>query len=381
MNDENQRSVNELLSLANSKRADDRRLLFGTIADLFLSEEARLTDRERALMASILQKLVAEVEMEVRRALANSLASEPEAPAELIGVLANGEIEIAQPILLHSSVLTDPDLIRIIGYRGREHWLAISMRSPLSEFVSDAIVATGDEDTIESLLKNQDAELSQRAMEYLVAESERVDRFQEPLLKRHDLPPELAIKMYWWVSAALRQYMVRTYKMSELSVDQMVEETTARLTRALPSEAKSADQTTAALIDRLSQRNELTPLHLIKFLRSGHIGAFIVGLSHMAGLDGQMVRQIVFEAGSESLAITCKAVGWQRTEFADLFLLSRKFQGTAQISPATIEETLKFFDDVTEPTANSVLHYWRRDPYYAQAIDEVGEAPMLSEIS
>ncbi len=375
MNDKKPSSVGELLSLAKSKRADDREILFGNITDLFLSEDARLTDRERALMASILQKLVKDIEMEVRRALAKSLASNQEAPSELIGVLVNDEIEIAQPILLRSSVLTDPDLIRIIRFRGREHWLAISMRSPLSEFVSEAIVATGDEDAIERLLKNQDAELSQRAMEYLVAESERVDRFQEPLLKRHDLPPELAIKMYWWVSAALRQYMVRTYKMSELSVDQMVEETTARLTRALPSEAKSADQTAAALIDRLSQKNELNPQNLIKFLRSGRIGAFIAGVSHMAGLDGQMMRQIVFEAGGESLAITCKAMGWQRTEFANVFLLSRQFQGTHQISPARLEEALKFFDDVTEPTANSILHYWRRDPRYARAIDEVGEAP------
>ncbi len=70
-----------------------------------------------------------------------------------------------------------------------------------------------------------------------------------------------------------------------------------------------------------------------------------------------------------------------RAEFADVFMLSRKFQGTAQISPPTIEETLKFFDDVTEPTAKSVLHYWRRDPHYARAIDEVGEVPKPSEMS
>ncbi len=373
MNDDSPTSVKALLELAKSKRSSDREVLFGNITDLFLTGDARLTDRERALMASILQKLISDIEMELRRTLAARLAEDPEAPAELISILANDEIEIAQPILLRSKVLQDPELIRIIKYRGCEHRLAISLRSPLSVEVSGAILETGDEDVIESLLKNRDAELSRRAMEYLVAESERVDRFQEPLLKRHDLPPELAIRMYWWISAALRQYMVRTYKMSEISVDTLIEEATTSIIRALPSEAQSGNRITTSLIDQLSQKNELTPLLLIKFLRSGRISAFILGLSHLANLDGQMVRQIVFEAGGESLAITCRAVGWNRTDFGDAYMLSRKFQGTPQMSPAALDETMKFFDDVSEASARSILHFWRRDPHFARAIDEVGD--------
>ena len=37
-------------------------------------------------------------------------------------------------------------------------------------------------------------------MEYLVEQSKRVDTYQNPLLKRPDLEPDLAKRMYLWVS-------------------------------------------------------------------------------------------------------------------------------------------------------------------------------------
>ena len=105
MNDDGPTTVKALLELAKSKRSSDREVLFGNITDLFLTGDARLTDRERALMASILQKLISDIEMDLRRTLAARLAADPEAPTELISILANDEIEIAQPILLRSKVL------------------------------------------------------------------------------------------------------------------------------------------------------------------------------------------------------------------------------------------------------------------------------------
>ncbi len=118
---------------------------------------------------------------------------------ELISLLANDRIEIARPVLLRSPVLRDEDLVTIVKLRGREHILAIAMRPRLSEFVSDACIETGDDEVIEGLLRNNGSEISKKAFSYLVAESERVDRFREPLVCRADLPQDLAMRMFWWV--------------------------------------------------------------------------------------------------------------------------------------------------------------------------------------
>ncbi|MCH7646906.1 MAG: DUF2336 domain-containing protein, partial [Nitrospinae bacterium] len=70
---------------------------------------------------------------------------------------------------------------------------------------------TGDVDVITTLLQNGDAEISRSLMAHLVAESKRIDKFQMPLVNRRDLPPDLAQKMYWWVSAAIRHHIVTTF--------------------------------------------------------------------------------------------------------------------------------------------------------------------------
>ena len=122
-------------------------------------------------------------------------------------------------ILRSSRLLSDPDLIEIVKHRSQEHLLVIALRAPLSAEVAEAIVDHGDDRVLEQLLKNPDAILSRRALEYLVGESQRVDSFQEPLLSRHDLPGDLAHRMFWWVSAALRKeigarwFVVSDYRM------------------------------------------------------------------------------------------------------------------------------------------------------------------------
>ena len=113
------RSAEALLDLARRKGQAERSVLFGNMTDLLLNESARLSDRERALIGGILQKLISQVEMDIRRGLAERLKSRSDAPAELVALLANDEIEIARPILLESPVLRDPDLMGLIRHRGR----------------------------------------------------------------------------------------------------------------------------------------------------------------------------------------------------------------------------------------------------------------------
>ena len=200
--------VRQLLALAHNKSVESRRTLLNNISDLFLAKDGRLSERERVLMAGIVSQLIHDVEMSVRRELAERLANEPNAPRELVVTLANDAIEIAHPILHQSGILNDTDLIDIVKHRTQEHRLAVATRTQLSPEVSQALVDTGDKDVVEALINNHDAEISRHAMDYLVAESQQVDRFQQPLLRRPDLPLQLAHRMFWWVSAALREHII-----------------------------------------------------------------------------------------------------------------------------------------------------------------------------
>src|SRR5262249_35449915 len=126
-----------LLDLARDKTVAGRRALVATVSDLFFVRGDALSDRERSLMSEILRQLIHDVEIEVRRALADRFAREERAPKELIATLANDAIEVAHPILLHSTVLHDEELIEIVHHRTLEHQLAIAMRASVSERVSE----------------------------------------------------------------------------------------------------------------------------------------------------------------------------------------------------------------------------------------------------
>ena len=166
------------------------------VADLFLSDEGRLSEHERALIGGILNRLLTDVEMRLRRDFAAWLGRVEERPAAIIDLLGDETRELARSVLVRAPMLRDPDLIEILKRRSQEHLLAAALKRPLPAEVVEAIADRGDENVVEQLLKGPDQALSRRALEYLVAESQRVDKFQQPVLSPYDLPLELARSLF-----------------------------------------------------------------------------------------------------------------------------------------------------------------------------------------
>ncbi len=363
-------SAQELIELARRKTAESRRELIGNITDLFLAEAVRLSDRERSLMTGILRNLIATVEMEVREELAACLKKQSGAPAGLIVALADDDVEIARPILLQGPVLRDVDLIRAIKMRGREHWLAITVRPSLAAGVGDTMIATGDDDVIEGLLRDDDAELARHAREYLVAEAERLDRFQKPLLVRADLPPDLAARLCWWVSAALRRHIARDFAIDATLLDDLVEQAT--LTVIVRDPASSIEDAARRLIEKLSTIAAIEPAVLIRLVRTGRIPAFIAGLAHHCEIPLALARRVTLEVDGESLAIFCRAAAISRDDLAGLYpLLQNAKEGGGQLPAAQLDSILAFYDGLTDSDARAAVTYWRRDPAFVAAIEEV----------
>jgi len=202
------KEMQDLLDLARDKSANGKSQLVQIVGDLFFEEERVLNERERTLMTDILRQLIQDVEISVRKALADRMAEESEAPSDLINILANDELDVAHNILLKSEVLQDLELIEIIQHQTFEHQLTIAMRDKVSEAVSEALVETGNTKVIKTLIENDSAQISDDTIETLVNASKTEESLQEPLLNRPDLSPRLAKRMYWWVSAALRKHIV-----------------------------------------------------------------------------------------------------------------------------------------------------------------------------
>lgn len=371
----NSLSADELFELARNKTNEGRESLFAMVSDLFFNEDRVLSDRERALMGEILRRLVHAVEMSVRRNLSMRMAERTDAPHDLIVDLANDDIEVAHPILLRSDVLQDTDLIEVIRHRTMEHQLSVAARRSVSEDVAEALVDTGNEDVIATLLHNNGAGLSREVMKYLVGESKRVDRYQNPLVQRCDLPPDLAQRMYWWVTAALRKHIVGNFTIDANDLDVALDEATDG---ALKKEAKAVEKPdeAEALVDRLVDLGELTPGLLVRSMGQGEVALFETGLARLAGLRRQLVRRILYEPGGEGLAILCRALGIEREVFSNIFHLSRKAKDVKDTPDSKeIENVLSFFDKTKQWDAAKVLKRWQRSSDYLYALKKLdGEA-------
>jgi uncharacterized protein (DUF2336 family) len=358
----------DLLELARNHTRANRELLLENVADLFLSPEGRLTERDRAVMTDILGKLVDEVEAEVRRALAERLAVLKDAPRELVLKLSQDEIKIARPLLLGSPVLKDADLIDLVKQRTQEHRLAIAMRAGIGVEVADALVESGEEDVIEALIRNGDAQLSRQAIDFLVVESRRIDRFQEPLLRRQDLPAQLAFRMFWWVSAALRQQILTDFTIDPADLDDAVESAV----HAGVAESAEHGSDAVRLAGQLHRRAELNDRVLVRALRDGHINAFTAGLARMAAIDHGTARRIVFASGGEALAAACKAAEFDRGTFATIYLLTRQARLAAgPVAPNELDAMLTIYDNSNRDQARAILRFWGRDREYMDALEHL----------
>ena len=360
-----------LLELARDKSGERRQLLAETISDLFTGKDHVLNERERTLMFDIMHKMVRSAEMSVRRIISEQLAKLPDPPRDLVCLLADDDIEVAYAILRESTVLQDEDLIEVIRHRTLQHQLAVVVRHSVSEKVSGALVETGEESVITTLLKNSGANISLATMEYLVEESKRVDAFQEPILCREDLDPVLAKRMYLWVSAALRQYILDNFQLDKKILDDLLE----RSARA-QGDAAEAASAPGTKTDGLAAEVEKEGLGLvsmmIRALKDGEVFLFEAMFRRLTGLRNNLIKRILFEPGGEGLAIACKAAEITADDFSTLYSLTRMSgQGAGEIDNKETQRILDFYDRITLEAAKDAVSRWRRDVDYLKAIREL----------
>ncbi len=360
--------VRNLFDLAHDRTTVGRSQLVSAIGEMMGDRSRVLTLHERALINDILKKLIHDVARPVRKALAEKLAASPNAPKEVTALLANDEFDIASPILLNSTLLEDDDLTEIVRHRTISHRLAIAMRRAISEPVCDALVATNSVDVIKALLENHGARISAATMAYLVDQSKTVDAYQEPLLRRADLPAELAKKMYYWVSAALRHFIVQNFAVDAVELDLAIAAIAQQTAAQSPSPA-TPDEPAVNLARQLDERDDLTPDIIVETLRRGETPLFEAMLGQRIGLKPILARKLIYGSSGEGLVAACRAAGIDRTNFVNLFMLLQRARNDPMTrDPYLMSRSLELFDKLNVETAKKLVERWQINPEYLKSI-------------
>jgi len=351
-------SYRRLLELANQRAIDGKGGLAASIAKLCLDSHADLTLGELALVFDILRRLIDQVELSVRRYIADFLAERDDVPHDLILFLANDSINVAYPVLVHSVLLNDDDLVAIIDGNDRAHRLAIAKRDRLSESVTDRLVATDDALVILETVRNFAAQFSPEALGMIVDRSLDETALQEPLVHRADLSPTLARRLYVWVGDTLKQHLAAHYPIDQHSLDEMVD-------RAV-EDAFSVEPTlgyTAALpeIEPLSRRApdwaDREPL-LVAMERGG-MDAMADIYSQQTGLSTSMARTVLDVRTPETVAIACRAIDMRAEDFVTLLLGMMTPQEMLQFQESgKLARITAYFQRIDLGGAGAVLKRW-----------------------
>lgn len=170
---------------------------------------------QRALTINVLESLALDTVAKVRARLADSIKDVENAPPEVISgvieVLARDTaIEVAGPVLQHSSLLSDEFLVDVIQSPASAGSVsAISRRQGVSTTVTDAIATSGDDAAIAVLLGNDSAQIREETLDRLIEDAPAKQSWHAPLVARPKLAARQVGKLSEFVASALVEQLAK----------------------------------------------------------------------------------------------------------------------------------------------------------------------------
>ncbi len=328
-----------LVELAEDRSPTQRKFLYEKIGNFLIEDTHSFSNAEKELMADILCRITSDVEHSIRAHFAKHIANKEGIPHDLLVFLANDEIEISLPILKDCGLLEEADLIQVVHTRSVQHQLAIAARTNISGSVSKALCDTGNEKVCIELLNNHSATIDDTELEFLAMKSENIVPYQKPLLNRPFLPEHIAVKMYRWVSIALKEFISQHFDVDPgiLQVDQAEREATIR---SITADSDPSQM----LVDKLHRAGELSNGFLLKSLRQGEIDIFEIGFAKLLDLSRSEMQLILYGEDMQVLAVACRVIELDKAVFSTLVdLVSSIHEENAPLELEVKEDLIAFF--------------------------------------
>jgi len=279
------------LILSKDPDAEVRESLAEKIVRLAPELSAGDQDKVKRMAYDALETLARDELTRVRMILAESLKDVAGAPPAVIRKLAfDTELVVAGPILEHSPVLTDQDLIDIIENGSAAGRLSsISKRATVSENVSGYIAATGDENAVALLLANVSAQIREETLDSIVDDAADIVSWHAPLVSRPQISNFAAKRLAGFVAANL----IRV-----LSIRQDLDpDTLAEVKKAVAARIEQGEE---QLLGAVDTEDTQTPLEL---------AIEKVGKLHKSGeLNEARVKKMLAGEGSEMVIAALAAL-------------------------------------------------------------------------
>ncbi|PTD17126.1 DUF2336 domain-containing protein [Sphingomonas fennica] len=329
------------------------------LIDLFLPDGRRLRDIERIAAANLLQRLICTVEDDLRDRIGQRLeARDP----VLAAAITAGAVPIAAPMMEQAGLLRDAELVGMVLRRAEEHRLSVALRLAAARMAAIA----PEPPLIDLLVEDAEPAIAEAAMAMVVAESRRIDRFQDPVLARTDLPADIQHRLIWRVAACLRRYMIDIGRLDAATADREVGLAAQHLLSGY-DESATLEGRAMALALLLRAGGRLTDAVIARALGEGRVALTVAGLALRAGIEFGAAWDMLFDADGSRLAVLLSAIGMEAEAAADILFRCVP----SDVDPDTAAARIEAFMMLDRNRADEVLRPWRLEPAFRAAIDEL----------
>ena len=301
MNDKpvsNRLTQDDVAKLMADPSADVRAETTAKIASQF--EVEALSPAERQIAEDIFRKLVKDVEVRVREALAAHLKNSPDLPHDVAMALACDVDSVSLPMLKFSEVLTDEDLVEIVRDQGGAKQVAIAQRPSVSSRVADALIDTGNEKAVARLVANEGAKLTEQALGRVMEEYQESEAVSDSLSRRPSMPAAISAQLVEALSGRLQDFLMQKHDVSPDVASNLILQARERATMSLVDYG-STDTELENLVEQLARKDRLTASLLLRALCMGDMGFFERALARLADLPLQNTRILIHDHGGLGL--------------------------------------------------------------------------------
>ncbi|WP_407169763.1 DUF2336 domain-containing protein [Bradyrhizobium sp. ORS 111] len=304
--------VRQFISWIRTAPAGERAEATRALARAWLISD--LSDDDRTAAEGALLMLLDDPSPLVRQAMAEVFARSTDAPAAIVRALSVDQPSIALPVLEHSPLLIDADLVDIVATASDEMQCAIARRINLPPSVSAAVAEVGSAAAALELIENPHAELAPFSWDRIVERHGHLAAIRESMLQLEDLPSATRLALVAKLSDTLARFVVARNWLGADRAGRIADEARERSTVNIA--ARSFGEDMRGLITHLRATGQLTAGLILRALLSGNLDLFGAALSELSGLPYGRVSALLNDRGCNGLQALLIRAGLPESTFA-----------------------------------------------------------------
>jgi hypothetical protein len=325
------------------------------ITNLFLAGSARYSKGQIELFEGVFKILVAAIELETRARLSSLLANDAAAPATLVRVFAfDDEAEAAAPVLRHSTVLSESDLVTVARTQGQGHLYAIAQRQTLAETLTEILINRGDAKVVRAVARNAGARISADGFRELVERSCDDSELALDVGRRGDIPRYYFLKLTEIASATVSSKIVAAHpEFSDavpVAVTDVIDELNQEIRDNSAHHAKAKKK-----IRRRKYWNELGEDDVQVAARAQDFERVVMALSVLARCPIEIVERAALAGNPGPVQVVAKAAGCSWVTVRAILLMRA---ADRRLSKMDLDHARGHFERLDTTTAKRVLAFY-----------------------